>query len=161
MRIVLAFLFSFVLTTAGISQEAEMPDDERGVWFAETNPTTKDMFMSDCPCESTPGVNFTCAAGSGVAMVEVADFLGAKGNEGDVATVTFNIDGVVTTKEGKLAKFGEDLQPVFNIDTSDPLFDALSKGTRLRLEYKGATAETKLKGSGKAIATLREYCAKP
>jgi hypothetical protein len=161
MRITLALISTFLLCAPAHTEEAEMPEDERGIWFAEINPTTKDMFMSDCPCESTPGVNFTCAAKSGSASVEVADFLGAKGNEGDAATVIFNIDGAVTTKDGKLAKFAEDLQPVFKIDTSDPLFDALSKGTRLRLEYEGAIAETKLKGSGKAIVTMREYCAKP
>jgi hypothetical protein len=161
MRIVLAFFSTLALTTAGISQEAEMPDDERGMWFADVNPNTKDIFMSDCPCESTPGINFTCAEKSGTALAEVADFLGAEGKEGDGATVTFNIDGVPATREGKLAKFGDDLQPVFNIDVSDPLFDALANGKALKIEYKGTAAETKLKGSGKAVAAMRAYCAKP
>jgi hypothetical protein len=161
MRIALAVYSAFFLSIPAFAQEPEMPDDERGIWFAEVNPTTKDMFMSDCPCESTPGVNFTCAAKSGSALAEIADFLGATGNEGDAATVTFDIDGVTTAKEGKLAKFDEHLQPVFTIDVSDPLFDALAKGKRVRLGYNGASAETKLNGSGKAITTMRAYCAKP
>jgi hypothetical protein len=160
MRITLALISTFLFCAPAHAQEAEMPEDERGIWFAEINPTTKDMFMSDCPCESSPSINFTCAAKSGVALAEIADFLGTKGEEGEAATVTFNIDGVVTTKEGKLAKFATDLQPVFNIEVSDPLFDALANGKRLNLEYNGASAETKLKGSGKAIATMRAYCAK-
>jgi hypothetical protein len=161
MRIVLASLCFLALITPLSAQEPEMPDDERGIWFAEVNPNTRDMFMSDCACESTPGINFTCAEKSGLAMAEVADFLGAKGKEGDVATVTFDIDGVVITKEGKLAKFADDLQPVLNVDVSDLMFDALAKGKSLKIGYNGSSAETKLKGSGKAIATMRAYCAKP
>lgn len=161
MRIALILCSTLLLSTPTHAQEAEMPDDERGIWFAEVNPTSKDMFMSDCACESTPGINFTCAAKSGVALAEIADFLGTEGNEGDGVTVTFNIDGASMNKEGKLAKFGEDLQPAFNIDVSDPLFDALANGKGLKIEYKGASAETKLNGSGRAIATMRAYCAKP
>jgi hypothetical protein len=161
MRIALAVISNLLLSVPAMTQEAEVSEDERGIWFAEINPTTKDMFMSDCPCESSPSINFTCGPKSGSALVEIADFLGAKGNEGDAATVTFDIDGAQTTKEGKLAKFAADLQPVFNIDMSDPLFDALANGKSARLEYKGTIAETKLQGSGKAIATMRDYCAKP
>jgi hypothetical protein len=160
-RIILALISTLLLFAPAHTQETEMPEDERGIWFAEINPTTKDMFMSDCPCESSPSINFTCAAKAGSALVEIADFLGTKGSEGDAATVTFDIDGTVTTKEGKLAKFATDLQPVFDMEMSDPLFDALAKGTSLRLEYNAASAETKLKGSGKAITTMRAYCAKP
>jgi hypothetical protein len=161
MRIALALISALLLSAPAFAEEAEMPEDERGIWFAEVNPTSKDMFMSDCPCESSPSINFTCAAKSGVALAEIADFLGTKGNEGDAATVSFDIDGTVTTKQGKLAKFATDLQPVFNIEMSDPLFEALANGKRMKLEYKGTSAETKLNGSGKAIKTMREYCAKP
>jgi hypothetical protein len=161
MRVLSACLSVFLLAVPLYAQEAEMPDDERGVWFAEVNPTSKDMFLSDCACESTPGINFICVEKSGVALAEVADFLGAKGKEGEGATVTFDIDGVVISKEGKLAKFGDDVQPIFKIDVSDPLFDAMAKGNSLKIGYNGSIAETKLKGSGKAIKTMRAYCARP
>ena len=138
----------------------EMESDERGWWVADVNPTTLEMFVTDCPCESSPGVNFTCKRGAGSARAELQDFLGAAGKIGDPAEITIEIDGAKSKRSATLANYGGDNVPVFDVELGDMLFDALSAGKLLKLSYGGQTAESPLKGSRTAIAAMRDYCKK-
>jgi hypothetical protein len=40
----------------------EMESDERGARVADVNPTTLEMLVTDCPCESSPGVGLETPA---------------------------------------------------------------------------------------------------
>jgi len=138
----------------------EMESDERGAWVADVNPTTLEMLVTDCPCESSPGVNFICKRGAGRAHAELQDFLGAKGKIGDPVEIAFDIDGAKSTRTATLTDYGGDKLPVFDVAIDDTLFDALSAGKLLKLSHGGKTAESPLKGSRKAMAAMRDYCKK-
>ena len=138
----------------------ELESDERGVWVAQVNPTTLEMFVTDCPCESSPSVDFTCKRGAGSARAELQDFLGAAGKIGDTVEIALEIDGARSKRAATLADYGGDNVPAFDVELGDTLFDALSTGKLLKLSYGRQTAESPLKGSRKAIAAMRDYCKK-
>jgi hypothetical protein len=118
------------------------------------------MFVTDCPCEVGPSIDFTCKRGAGSARAELQDFLGAAGKIGDPVEISLEIDGAKSKRAATLADYGGDKLPVFDVDLGDTLFDELSAGKLLKLSYGGQTAESPLRGSRKAIATMRDYCKK-
>jgi hypothetical protein len=158
MRSGLAILAIGLICAPAMAQEME--SDERGVWVADVNPTTLEMLVTDCPCESSPGVNFICKRGAGSAHAELQDFLGAKGEIGGAVEIALDIDGTKSTRAATLADYGGDNLPVFDVALDDTLFDTLSAGKLLKLSHGGETAESPLKGSRKAIAAMRDYCKK-
>jgi hypothetical protein len=158
MRYGFAILAIGLACAPAMAQEEE--SDERGQWVAEVNPTTLEMFVTDCPCESAPGINFLCKRGAGSARVELQDFLGAAGKVGDPVEIFFEIDGVGSKRPATLTDYGGHNLPVFDVELGDAFLDALSVGKQLKLSYGGETAESTLNGSREAIATMRDYCKK-
>ena len=140
----------------------EMPEDVRGEWVADVNPTTKDMFVTDCPCESDNGaIEMTCAAQSGTVHIEFKDFLSDKAMAGDKAEVTLSVDGEGETRAAQMLAYTDGfVMPALSVPTDDTLFAALSAGRTLTLSSAGKSAETRLKGSKKALDAMIEYCRK-
>ncbi|NJM30905.1 MAG: hypothetical protein HC855_13110 [Rhizobiales bacterium] len=134
----------------------------RGDWISEVGPT-KEMLVTDCPCEDyTQMIEITCKPKSGTVHVELHDFLGKEGKDGDAVEVEFAIDGKTTRHAAILSNFSDgELQPVFDTTPNDDLFAAIAGGKRLVMTYQGRKAETALRGSSKAIAAMGAYCAEP
>lgn len=137
-------------------------DDERGVWVADINPTSKDMFVTDCPCEvDGQAIEMTCKAKSGLVRVEMKDFLTDKAKAGDKASVSFEIDGRALPRDAAMSAYTDGfVMPTFEIATDDPLFAAIGSGRTLKATFAGNTITSPLKGSKKAMAAMLDYCAK-
>jgi hypothetical protein len=159
-RFALALLL--LVVSPAFAQEEEEGPDERGDWISEIGPT-KTMLVTDCPCEDyTQMIEITCSPKSGAVRVELHDFLGKEGKEGEGVEVEFAIDGQTTRQAATLRNFSDgELQPVFETTPDDALFAALSSGKRLEMKFAGREVETALRGSGKAIAAMKAYCSKP
>lgn len=153
---------SLLLASAAPAMAQEMPEDVRGEWVADINPTTKDMFVTDCPCESDNGaVEMTCASKSGTVRIEFKDFLTNAAKAGDKADVVLSVDGQGQTRAAEMANYTDGfVMPALTVPTDDPLFAALSAGRKLTLIYAGKSAETRLKGSKKAMDAMIAYCGK-
>jgi hypothetical protein len=159
-RTVLALLL--LMAIPAIAQEEEEGPDERGDWISDIGPT-KEMLVTDCPCEDyTQMIEITCKPKSGAVRVELHDFLGKEGKEGDAVEVEFIVDGQTTRQSATLRNFSDgELQPVFETTPDDALFTALASGKRLEMTFAGRKAETALRGSGEAFAAMKSYCSKP
>jgi hypothetical protein len=151
-----------LLFLAAPAMAQEMPEDVRGEWVADVNPTTKDMFVTDCPCEdSGNAIEMTCAAKSGTVRIEFKDFLTDKAKAGDKTDVTLSIDGKGETRAAEMAAYSDGfVMPALSVPTDDALFAALSAGRTLTLSSAGKSAETRLKGSKKAFEAMVAYCRK-
>ena len=150
------------LAFAGAALAQEDPADERGVWVAQINPTSKDMFVTDCPCEvDGEAIEMTCKAKSGLVRVEMKDFLTDKAKAGDKAAVSFDIDGAVSSRDAAMASYTDGfVMPAFEAATDDPLFAAIAAGRSLKVAHDGNTITSALKGSKKAMAAMLDYCSK-
>ena len=155
-----SILILLSLTAPAMAQE--MPEDVRGEWVADVNPSTKSMFVTDCPCESDNGaVEMTCAAKSGMVRIEFKDFLTNTAKAGDAAEVTLSVDGQGETRAAAMADYTDGfVMPALSVPTDDTLFAALSAGRTLTLTHAGKSAGSPLKGSKKAIAAMVAYCGK-
>jgi hypothetical protein len=157
-----ALILITALAFAGAAVAQEDPADERGVWVAQINPTSKDMFVTDCPCEvDGEAIEMTCKAKSGVVRIEMKDFLTNKAKLGDKAAVSFDIDGQTSSRDAAMASYTDGfVMPAFEAATDDPLFSAIAAGRSIKATHDGTTITSPLKGSKKAMATMLEYCAK-
>jgi hypothetical protein len=158
----LAISLLLLVSTPALAQEEEEGPDIRGDWISDIGPT-KEMLVTDCPCEDyTQMIEITCKPKSGVVRVELHDFLSREGKDGDAVEVEFIVDGKSTLHTATIRTFsGDETQPVFDATPDDGLFAALASGQRLEMKFAGRTVETPLRGSRKAIAAMRAYCAKP
>ena len=156
----LTIISALLFTGAALAQEDG--DDERGVWVADINPSSKDMFVTDCPCEvDGQAIEMTCKPKSGMVRVEMKDFLTDKAKTGDKASVSFDIDGAASSRETAMASYTEGfVMPVFDAATDDPLFSAIASGRSLTAAHDGKSITSPLKGSKKAMAAMLDYCAK-
>lgn len=161
-RLAVSMLLALAAPVMAQETQEEMPEDVRGEWVADINPTTKDMFATDCPCESDNGaVEMTCAAKSGTVRIEFKDFLTDTAKAGDKAEVTLSVDGEGENRAAVMAAYTDGfVMPALSVPTDDPLFAALSAGRKLALSHGGKSAETRLKGSKKAMETMIAYCGK-
>lgn len=151
---------TFALSGAALAQEEG--DDERGVWVADINPSSKDMFVTDCPCEvDGQAIEMTCKAKSGTVHIEMKDFLTDKSKSGDKALISFSIDGADSSRDAAMAPYTDGfVMPAFEAATDDPLFSAIASGRSLTASHEGKTITSPLRGSKKAMAEMLEYCRK-
>lgn len=155
-------IFAAVLATPVIAQQEEEGPDIRGDWIADIVPSSKDMFVTDCACESyTEMIEISCKPKSGVAHVNLNDFITEKAKAGEEIKVTYDVDGKTLERDAVMAAFsGKEVRPGFDIDLADPLFVAIAKGRTLKMTYAGRTAISPLKGSKKAMQKMVDYCGK-
>lgn len=157
-----ALIFISALLFNGATLAQEDPADERGVWIAQINPSTKDMFVTDCPCEvDGEAIEMSCKAKSGLVRIEMKDFLTNKAKAGNKAAISFEIDGQTSSRDTAMAPYTDGfVMPAFEATTDDPLFASIASGRSLKASHDGKSITSPLKGSKKAMATMLEYCAK-
>lgn len=157
----LGFIFLGLFAAFAPSFAQEEGPDERGDWFAEVNKAGNEVYVSDCACEVNTGITLICTLGSGDIRAELNMFDSTTAKEGDPAPVDVEIDGAVTRMDAKMFQLFKDRPggyPIFHMTPADPLLDALAKGKTLKLTSGGKTDVSALKGSGKAIAVLKQHC---
>jgi hypothetical protein len=144
------------------AQEEEEGPDIRGEWVADINPTSRDMFVTDCACESyTEQIEMICSAKSGVVEVNLNDFITEQAKAGDAATIVFDIDGIRLERTAKMTAFsGAEVRPTFDASLDDRLFEMIAAGRNLSLSAGDRMAVSPLKGSKSAIGKMLAYCAK-
>jgi hypothetical protein len=154
--------FCFVCATEAMAQQEEEGPDIRGDWVADIVPSTKDMFVTDCPCEDyTQMIEISCKPKSGVARLNLNDFITDESKAGDKITVTYDIDGNILTRDAVMSEFsGKEVRPGFEIELSDALFASIASGRELKLSHASKTATSPLRGSKKAMAAMMTYCGK-
>ena len=157
-----ALILITALLFAGAALAQEEGDDERGVWVADINPSSKDMFVTDCPCEvDGQAIEMTCKAKSGTVRIEMKDFLTDKSKSGDKALISFSIDGAESSRDAAMAPYTDGfVMPAFDAATDDPLFSAIASGRSLKASFGDKTITSPLKGSKKAMAAMLDYCGK-
>jgi hypothetical protein len=166
MRTIPPFLALALLCTISSAQTNAQQDEEgpdiRGVWSADVIPSTKELGITDCPCESyTQMIEISCKPASGVARVELNDFITEKARAGDKITVTYDVDGKTLQRDAVMAAFsGQEVRPGFNADVKDELFAAISAGRNLKMTHAGRSVISPLKGSKKAMQKMMDYCGK-
>ena len=111
-----ALILITALLFAGAALAQEEGDDERGVWVADINPSSKDMFVTDCPCEvDGQAIEMTCKAKSGTVRIEMKDFLTDKSKSGDKALISFSIDGAGSSRDAAMAPYTDGfVMPAFD-----------------------------------------------
>jgi hypothetical protein len=157
-----AILLSVVFTTPVNAQQDEEGPDIRGEWNADIVPSTKELFVTDCPCESyTQMIEISCKPKSGTAHINLNDFITEKAKVGEEIKVTYDVDGKTLERDAVMAAFsGNEMRPGFDAEITDPLFAAIASGRTLKMSSAGRTVTSPLKGSKKAMQKLVDYCGK-
>jgi hypothetical protein len=144
--------------------------EERGEWVAQVNLTTKQMFVTDCPCESGgESVTMTCEPFGGTAHVVLPEFWSKDGKAGDKGEATFDVDGKAAKQSVSLEAYNEGTVPAFDMPipafdstlgefVGMPLLESIAWGRVLKLGYGGKTVSSPLKGSREAMRDMITYC---